>query len=91
MTKIDKTDIENIKLILSETNLINPSTIKIKKGDYEILCAEYCGTGHYAMRGRVLVDEEKDYSNWLAKQISFEKMLAKNNLEKNLLIAENKN
>ena len=62
-----------------------------KKGDYEVLCAEYCGTGHYAMRGRVLVDEEKDYSNWLAKQISFEKMLAKNNLAKNLLIAENKN
>ena len=62
-----------------------------KTGDYEILCAEYCGTGHYAMRGKVLVDEEKDYSNWLAKQISFEKMLAKNNLEKNLLIAENKN
>ena len=62
-----------------------------KKGDYEVLCAEYCGTGHYAMRGRVLVDEEKDYSNWLAKQVSFEKMLAKNNLEKNLLIAENKN
>ena len=62
-----------------------------KKGDYEVLCAEYCGPGHYAMRGRVLVDEEKDYSNWLAKQISFEKMLAKNNLEKNLLIAENKN
>ena len=43
------------------------------------------------MRGRVLVDDEKDYLNWLAKQISFEKMLAKNNLEKNLLIAENKN
>jgi len=62
-----------------------------KKGDYEVLCAEYCGTGHYAMRGRVLVDEEKDYSNWLAKQVSFEKMLAKKNLEKNLLIAENKN
>ena len=62
-----------------------------KKGDYEVLCAEYCGTGHYAMRGRVLVDDEKDYSNWLAKQISFEKMLSKNNLEKNLLIAENKN
>ena len=62
-----------------------------KKGDYEILCAEYCGTGHYAMRGRVLVDGEKDYSNWLAEQISFEKMLATNNVEKNLLIAENRN
>ena len=43
------------------------------------------------MRGRVLVDEEKDYSNWLAKQISFEKMLVKNDLEKKLLIAESKN
>jgi len=62
-----------------------------KKGDYEVLCAEYCGTGHYAMRGRVLVDEEKDYSNWLAKQISFENMLAKNSVEKKLLVAESKN
>ena len=59
-----------------------------KKGDYEVLCAEYCGTGHYAMRGRVLVDDEKDYSNWLAKQISFEKMLANNTLKKELLLAE---
>jgi len=42
------------------------------------------------MRGKVLVDEEKDYSNWLAKQISYEKMLAKNS-EKKLLVAENKN
>ena len=62
-----------------------------KTGDYEILCAEYCGTGHYAMRGRVLVDEKKDYSDWLAKQINFEQMLATNNVEKNLLIADNKN
>ena len=54
----------------------------------QILCAEYCGTGHYAMRGYVQVDEEQDYSNWLAKQISFEKMLAKKELNKNLLIAE---
>ena len=30
-----------------------------KAGDYEILCAEYCGTGHYAMRGKVLVDEKR--------------------------------
>ena len=61
-----------------------------KKGDYEILCAEYCGTGHYAMRGRVLVDKEEDYSNWLAKQVTFEKMLAKNKLKNNLLVV-NKN
>ena len=36
MTKIDKTDIENIKLITKETKLGKLSKIKIKKGMYEI-------------------------------------------------------
>ena len=36
MTKIDKTDIENIKLIKKEGNLKNISKIKIKKNNYEI-------------------------------------------------------
>ena len=36
MTKIDKTDLENIRLITKETKLSNLSRIKIKKGDYEI-------------------------------------------------------
>jgi acetyl-CoA carboxylase biotin carboxyl carrier protein len=36
MSKIDKTDIENIKLITNEAKLSNLSRIKIKKGDYEI-------------------------------------------------------
>jgi len=36
MSKIDKTDIENIKLITKESKLTNLSRIKIKKGDYEI-------------------------------------------------------
>ena len=62
-----------------------------KTGDFEILCAEYCGTGHYAMRGKVLVDEKADYSNWLAKQITHEKMFALNRENKKLLTAEVKN
>ena len=36
MTKIDKTDIENIKLIIKETKIGNLSNFKIKKGDYQI-------------------------------------------------------
>ena len=36
MTKIDKTDIENIKNIIKETDIKNISKIKIKKNDYEI-------------------------------------------------------
>ena len=36
MTKIDKTDLENIKLIIKETKIVNVTTIKVKKKDYEI-------------------------------------------------------
>ena len=36
MTKIDKTDLENIKLIVKETKIDGVSKIKIKKNDYEI-------------------------------------------------------
>ena len=48
----------------------------IKTGNFEILCAEYCGTGHYAMRGRVQVDEETEYQQWLEEQTTFKEMLA---------------
>ena len=36
MNKIDKTDIENIKLLLNETKIENVSKFRIKKGEYEI-------------------------------------------------------
>lgn len=34
-------------------------------GEYEILCTEYCGTGHSAMRGRVVALPRDDYQKWL--------------------------
>ena len=43
-------------------------------GSYEILCEEYCGLGHFAMRGRVVVDSAEDYSVWLAAQPTFGQM-----------------
>ena len=36
MSKVDKTDLENISLIKKEFKLKNITTIKIKKGNYEI-------------------------------------------------------
>ncbi len=36
MSKIDKTDIQNVNLIIKETKLKNISRIKIKKNNYEI-------------------------------------------------------
>ena len=36
MAKIDKTDLENIQLISKETKLQNITSVRIKKGNYEI-------------------------------------------------------
>ena len=40
-------------------------------GTYEILCEELCGAGHFAMRGKVVVDEAGDYQKWLDAQPTF--------------------
>ncbi len=37
-----------------------------KKGTFEILCAEYCGVGHHAMRGYVVVESDADFNTWLS-------------------------
>ena len=61
-----------------------------RTGDFEVLCAEFCGTGHYAMRGRVFVDEEKKYNQWLAQQITFKQMLTQNRIDnKSLKLVKN--
>jgi len=41
-------------------------------GEYEILCAAFCGVGHPQMRGRLIVEAETDYAKWLAAQQTFE-------------------
>ena len=48
-----------------------------KNGEYEVLCAEYCGVGHYAMRGKVIVEDEENYNKWLSKHETFSSFLAK--------------
>lgn len=34
-------------------------------GEYHLFCAEYCGTGHSRMIGRVVVMEPNDFQRWL--------------------------
>jgi cytochrome c oxidase subunit 2 len=48
-----------------------------RAGKFESICAELCGTGHYTMRGVVVVDEESDYQAWLQEQSTFKQSLAK--------------
>jgi cytochrome c oxidase subunit 2 len=45
-------------------------------GRYEILCAEFCGVGHFNMRGMMLVEPEPAFDQWLAAQPTFAQTLA---------------
>lgn len=47
-----------------------------RTGSFEILCFELCGSGHYAMRGTVVVEEEDDYQAWLQEQSTFAELYA---------------
>jgi cytochrome c oxidase subunit 2 len=42
--------------------------IPTRTGKFDILCMELCGIAHYTMRGYVVVDEQDDYEDWLARQ-----------------------
>jgi cytochrome c oxidase subunit 2 len=42
----------------------------IKTGEYEIVCGQLCGLGHYSMKGTLVVDEMAEYQNWLKEQAS---------------------
>ncbi|MFW0759291.1 c-type cytochrome [Pseudomonas sp. H11T01] len=46
-----------------------------KTGKYEILCAEYCGVGHYNMRGHMIVEEQGAFDQWLSSQPTFAQTL----------------
>lgn len=44
-------------------------------GEYDVMCAEYCGLAHHAMMSRVSVDSAEDYDAWLAEQITFAELM----------------
>jgi cytochrome c oxidase subunit 2 len=40
-------------------------------GAFDALCEQLCGSAHFAMRGRVVVDEQETFDTWLATQPTF--------------------
>jgi cytochrome c oxidase subunit 2 len=46
-------------------------------GEFEILCEELCGIGHFAMRGKVVVQEQGDFDAWLATQPTYASLQAR--------------
>ena len=47
-----------------------------RTGEFDILCFELCGVGHYAMRGTVVVEEASAFQAWLQEQPTFAELSA---------------
>jgi len=41
----------------------------VKTGQFEIVCAEHCGLGHYRMRGFLTIESPEAFQAWLSGQI----------------------
>ncbi len=54
------------------TPLYTTEEMKIRTNNpefvYEISCDQMCGSGHFSMRGVIVVESEADYKKWLAAQ-----------------------
>jgi cytochrome c oxidase subunit 2 len=46
-----------------------------KVGEYHLFCAEYCGTQHSGMTGRVVVMKQEDFQSWLSGGATGETMV----------------
>jgi cytochrome c oxidase subunit 2 len=48
-----------------------------KTGTFDILCEEYCGLAHFAMRGRLIVEEQAEFDAWLASHPTYAQTMAR--------------
>jgi cytochrome c oxidase subunit 2 len=47
-----------------------------RTGKFDLLCNELCGIAHFAMRGKVVVEEERAFQAWLSSQPTFAQISA---------------
>lgn len=43
----------------------------LETGEFDIVCAELCGWGHYKMKGRITIESRADFDAWLEKNMPF--------------------
>jgi|SRR5690625_3228714 len=48
------------------------------KFDYFVLCNKVCGTSHYNMQMKIIVEEQDEFEEWLAQQETFGESMEKN-------------
>jgi cytochrome c oxidase subunit 2 len=47
-----------------------------RAGKFDLLCEQLCGIGHFVMRGKVVVEEERAFKEWLSGYPTFAQSMA---------------
>tara|TARA_B100000780_G_scaffold145258_1_gene101512 strand:- start:8964 stop:10037 length:1074 start_codon:yes stop_codon:yes gene_type:complete len=71
VNRINKIRYENSKLLTAN----GEEALEPYQFDYLLLCAKICGTSHYNMQMKIVVESEKDYEKWVAKQKIFSEVI----------------
>ena len=48
-----------------------------RAGRFDLLCEELCGIAHFAMRGRMVVEEDAAFQKWISQQPTFASLAAR--------------
>lgn len=56
---------------------IGEEPLEVYEFDYVLLCNKICGTSHYNMQMKIIVESEEDYKAWLAEQPTLAEQLSK--------------
>ena len=67
VAKINKIRYDNSKALMAN----GEEALDAYQFDYLLLCNKICGASHYNMQMKIVVEEEKDFNNWLAAQTTF--------------------
>jgi len=71
VNRINKIRFEKSKLLTAK----GEESLEPYQFDYLLLCAKICGTSHYNMQMKIVVESEKDYEKWVAKQQIFSEVI----------------
>jgi cytochrome c oxidase subunit 2 len=71
VNRINKIRYENSQELIAK----GEESLEPYQFDYLLLCAKICGSSHYNMQMKIIVDSKKDYEKWINEQQTFSEII----------------
>ena len=71
VNRINKIRYENSQELIAK----GEESLEPYQFDYLLLCAKICGSSHYNMQMKIIVESEKDFEKWINQQQTFSEII----------------